>query len=150
MKRRGFIKIQGCILRRMILSACVLLAVGSAFAQSGATTFKIPFGFIVGPTALPAGEYHISNGPVQGWLILRGDEQHKIFVLANNVEIPSASRQTKVVFHRYGSRYFLSQVWIQGSNLGRELQAGRQEQEVAKQNSSGSMELATVSTQGPR
>jgi len=147
MKRRGFIKIQGCILRRMILSACVLLAVGSAFAQSRTTTFKIPFGFIAGPTALPAGEYHISNGPVQGTLVLRGDDRHRIFVLANNVELPNASRQTKVVFHRYGNRYFLSQLWIEGSNLGRELRVGRQEQEVAEQNSSNTMELATVSTQ---
>ena len=68
-------------------------------------------------------------------------------MLANNVELPNASRQTKVVFHRYGNRYFLSQLWIEGSNLGRELRVGRQEQEVAEQNSSNTMELATVSTQ---
>jgi len=140
-------KRQSCILHRMILGMFVLLAVGSASAQSTPATFKVPFGFVAGTTALPAGEYHISNGPASGTLSLRGDDLRTIQVSAGNLETLNASGQTKLVFHRYGSRYFLSQLWIEGNNLGREIPIGRPERELAKKNGSDSMALVTVSAQ---
>ena len=143
-------KRQGCTLHRMILGMFVLLAVWSASAQSTPTTFKVPFAFVAGATALPAGEYHISNGPAPGTLSLRGDDLHTIQVSVGNLEILNASGQTKLVFHRYGSQYFLSQLWIEGNNLGREIPIGRQERELAQKNGSDSMELVTVSVQAAR
>ncbi len=140
-------KIHSCFQRKMILGLFVLLAIGSASAQSTPATFKVPFGFVAGTTALPAGEYLISNGPAQGTLSLRGDDRHTIQVSAGSLEILNASGQTKLVFHRYGSRYFLSQLWIEGNNLGREIPIGRQERELAKKNGSDSMALVTASTQ---
>jgi len=36
------------------------------------------------------------------------------------------------VFHRYGQRYFLSQVWMKGDNIGHQVPASSWEVEVAK------------------
>jgi hypothetical protein len=44
--------------------------------------------------------------------------------------------ETRLIFHRYGNQYFLSQIWTSGQKLGRELLVGRAEQEVARQNGS--------------
>jgi len=144
-------KINSCIQHKMILGLFAVLATGCASAQSTPAMFKVPFGFVAGRTALPAGEYLISNGPAQGSLSLRrGDDLHTIQVSAGNLEILNASRQTKLVFHRYGSRHFLSQLWIEGTNLGREIPIGRQERELAKKSAPDSMALVAVSTQAGR
>jgi hypothetical protein len=39
-----------------------------------------------------------------------------------------------LVFHRYGSQYFLAQVWSAGNSEGRELPRSRAEREVASNN----------------
>src|SRR5207244_6047829 len=38
---------------------------------------------------------------------------------------------TQLVFHRYGNRYFLYQIWVRGENRGRELPQTRLERELA-------------------
>jgi len=127
-------------------AAALVLSVGFAHAQSAPSTFKVPFDFVAGTTALPAGQYHISKGPTPGTLSFRGDDRHTIQVSAGNFETLDASAQTKLVFHRYGSRYFLSQLWIKGENLGREVPIGIQEREMAKRNDLESFSVIAVST----
>jgi hypothetical protein len=117
----------------------LVLSAGSTFAQSSPSTFTVPFDFVAGPTALPAGEYHISNGPALGTLSFRGGDRHTVQVSAGNIETLDASVHTKLVFHRYGGRYFLSQLWIEGENLGREVPIGSQEREMARKSDPKSM-----------
>jgi hypothetical protein len=47
------------------------------------------------------------------------------------MSLKSAS-QTKLIFHRYGERYFLNQIWVEGNSIGHELRPNRREKEVAK------------------
>jgi hypothetical protein len=133
----------------LMLGAAValLLSADSAYPQSTPATFKVPFAFVAGTTTLPAGEYHISNGPAPGTLGLRGDDRHTIQVTTGNLETLDASAQTKLVFHRYGNRYFLAQLWIEGNNSGREVPISRQEREMAKKSTPELMTVVTVSTQ---
>ena len=42
------------------------------------------------------------------------------------------SEGTKLVFHRYGDRYFLAQIWVAGNNSGSELPKSPREVEVAQ------------------
>ena len=42
------------------------------------------------------------------------------------------SEQSKLVFHRYGDRYFLAQIWMAGSNSGQELPKSPRETEAAR------------------
>ncbi len=38
-----------------------------------------------------------------------------------------------LVFHRYGNTYFLSQVWMAGSSVGREMRKTRQERAIERE-----------------
>ena len=42
-----------------------------------------------------------------------------------------APAKTMLVFHRYGNRYFLYQIWVEGNNRGRELPRTPSEKELA-------------------
>jgi hypothetical protein len=128
-------------------AVALLMSAGNAYAQSTPAMFKVPFAFVAGTTALPAGEYHISNGSASGTLSIRDANRHTIQVTVGNLEILDASAQTKLVFHRYGSRYFLAQLWIDGNNLGREVPISRQEREMAKRSAPESMAVVAVSNQ---
>jgi len=114
------------------MAVALLLSAGSAHAQSTVAAFKVPFDFVAGSTVLSAGEYHVSNGPAPGSLSLRDGDGHTISVLVDRLQTLDASTQTKLVFHRYGSRYFLAQLWIEGENRGRELPRVAQEREMAR------------------
>src|SRR5437016_4029786 len=48
----------------------------------------------------------------------------------------------KLVFHRYGSTYFLSQIWMAGESTGRELAQTRQERAIER-------ELKTIASNKP-
>ena len=45
----------------------------------------------------------------------------------------AASVDTRLVFHRYGELYFLSEVWTLGDSSGRQLLKSRQEHALDKQ-----------------
>ena len=46
---------------------------------------------------------------------------------------PASTREREVVFHRYGQRYFLSEVWAPGQQTGRQLVKSAEERSVEKQ-----------------
>jgi len=52
-------------------------------------------------------------------------------VLPNACQALEASTKTKLIFHRYGDRYFLAQVWIAGNVRGREFPTSKHESEMA-------------------
>jgi len=122
----------------LTMAVALLLSAGSAHAQSTVAAFKVPFDFVAGTTLMSAGEYHVSNGPSSALLVLRGGDAPPIFVLAGSLQTPNDSTKTTLVFHRYGSRYFLAQLRIQGNNRGRELPPGSQEREMARNSASES------------
>ncbi len=53
-------------------------------------------------------------------------------VLSQRCASIDAAKQSKLVFHRYGDRYFLAQLWVAGSDSGRELAQSPREMEVAR------------------
>jgi hypothetical protein len=116
-----------------LLAALVLLAAGSAYAQLSSKPIKvnIPFDFRAGNITLPAGEYRLDTIYATGSLVLSGTDSQRMLVHFNAAETLVASSSTKLIFHRYGDRYFLHEVWVQGENRGRELPATRLEKEIA-------------------
>ena len=112
-----------------LLGLSLLLAV-SASAQTVAKA-NIPFNFIVAGKTLPAGEYTIrSLDTIQRVLVIRGSDKSQM-VMANSCASAKPSDTSKLVFHRYGDRYFLSQIWTGGNSSGAELPPSRRESEVA-------------------
>ena len=90
----------------------LLLASISASAQTVALKAKIPFNFVVTGRTIPAGEYAIQSVDKQGVMlsIRDADLRPTSMVISHRCESLNRSAQTKLVFHRYGTRYFLAQI----------------------------------------
>ena len=110
-----------------------LLAAASMYAQgSQKLTVQVPFGFHVGASTLPSGEYTVDTGTAPGIVRLRSaDSKAAVMILSMSVQAPGPPSQGKLVFHKYGDEYFLSQIWKAGNNTGCELRKSRREIEVA-------------------
>jgi len=95
---------------------------------------RIPFDFVVGGTTLPAGEYSVNtSGPERTLLLIdRQDASASIFMGANAIIASEPKSESKLVFNRYGDRYFLSQIWTAGNSCGRLLRMSDREKEVAQ------------------
>jgi hypothetical protein len=95
---------------------------------------NIPFAFVAGNTTLPAGEYRVQklDGNSAVLLIRCSDASTAAMVLSNTTQAKEIQTQSKLVFKRYDNRYFLSQVWAEGSIRGRELLKSRAEKEAAQ------------------
>jgi hypothetical protein len=112
----------------------LLLATASASAQTVPLKTNIPFNFIVNKTELPAGEYTLQSLGATGkvMLIQSTDRQITKMVLPIACASQHPSERSKLVFHRYGDRYFLAQIWTVGYDQGRELPKSSRETEVAQ------------------
>lgn len=130
--------------------ALATLAMPTLHAQTVSVKTVIPFRFTVGRVTLPAGEYAVRSlddrGTGSGLLELYNLRSKATNILISD-SCQSASRpdRSKLVFHRYGHRYFLNQVWIQGNSAGREFHSSPAETEIAKKQTMQRMTLIASS-----
>lgn len=113
--------------------AAILLAPAAQAQQKGIRA-DVPFDFIVGNRAYPAGEYMLKS-TINDNGILRLEnvqEVSAVFISSNPCSESTPSKQTKLVFHRMAGRYFLYQVWTEGNLTGREFPKSRIEVQLAQ------------------
>ena len=119
-----------------MLSLVLMLTAVSVCAQSERSKVtKIPFSFIVGQKTLPAGEYTVEPNRKDShnvWLIQRRDGSTSALFTTMPLRSNEIQEKAKLIFHKYGDQYFLSQIWTPGSHTGRELLMPRLERELAK------------------
>ena len=110
----------------------LLLMAGSAFAQQKVQS-DVPFSFTINKTVLPAGAYTISPIGSAGVLVLQGDDNKTVNMIAPHaVQSLNPAERTKLVFHCYGREHcFLYEVWVQGETRGRQLPPSPVENELA-------------------
>jgi hypothetical protein len=100
--------------------AMLVLVVALAAATAAATTpaqsanrvvANIPFEFSVGYKTMPAGEYQIRivNSANDALLIQSADSKTSALRLSEATERQKNNKHAKLVFHRYGERYFLAE-----------------------------------------
>jgi len=107
----------------------------AADAQQTKMSATVPFDFVVGDRAYPAGEYSLRSSADNDSVIRIGNTQEiggGINVLSNACTNVEASKTTKIVFRRMGDYYFLYQVWTAGNTSGREFPRGRTEVRLAQ------------------
>jgi hypothetical protein len=93
----------------------------------------IPFSFVAGDRALPAGEYSVSvSGTLHTLILTDGKDALSLILETNAVLANEPQRESKLIFNRYGDRYFLSQVWSEGNYCGRQLSKSAREKEIAQ------------------
>jgi hypothetical protein len=136
-------------IRTALLGLGLLFAVSGVQAQENGVKADIPFDFVVGNQVLPAGEYLVTAQGSANQAILIRSTDSKIAAMKTTFSCASAnpSKDTKLVFHSLGGRYFLWQVWAQGYSQGRELPKSSAEVEMAKNHqAAGEVILAARST----
>jgi hypothetical protein len=82
---------------------------------------KIPFDFNVGAKTLPAGKYTVTIvNPASDRKVLqiRSSDGHWAAITQTTGVTGTASEKTKLVFHRYGDRYFFAQAKMAGDTVG--------------------------------
>jgi malonyl CoA-acyl carrier protein transacylase len=94
---------------------------------------NIPFDFVAGNSQLPAGEYTVKvSAPTHSLILIsRKDATASAFINTNAAVSAEPQSESKLIFNRYGDRYFLAQVWQQGYAQGRQLLKSSREKEVA-------------------
>lgn len=123
--------------RALVMAGLVALTVMAstqvARAQE-AIQVNIPFDFVAGNTKLPAGEYLVKTvGPDNALVLIdRKDAVGSAFILTQAAVASEPKSESKLVFNRYGDRYFLSQVWTEGYAHGRQLMKTAREKEMAQ------------------
>ena len=115
-----------------ILALAFLAATQTVRAQEPLLA-NIPFAFSAGKMTLPAGEYRVQKAAVGSpvLIIQRTDQSAAALVPSFAAATNAPQTQSKLVFHRYGNRYFLSKVWVAGYSRGRELPKSAEEKEQA-------------------
>lgn len=118
----------------LLLTLTLVTAVATTNGQSrGNVRARVPFGFIVGEKMLAAGAYEIV--PMGDALsIKRVDSKAGAIRLAMTTS-PNEKAPARLVFHRYGNTYLLSEVWEGGDRVGRRLNESRQERAIKREQS---------------
>jgi hypothetical protein len=135
--------LKGFTMLALIVALALATAVVSANAQSSSTVTNIPFEFVVGDKAMPSGKYIASTASSDGRVLLiqSYDLKKSVVRLTNSIQPKGSKTNACLVFHRYGDRYFLAEVWSGADSTGRQLLKSRQERAIAR-------ELASVSSKG--
>jgi hypothetical protein len=115
-----------------LILVIVFLAASTCFGQSrrGDVITHIPFPFVVSNRTLPPGRYIVT--PVGETNLRVFAKNRGVLVQTHTVQGRAPESIAKVVFHRYGGTYFLSEVWVAANGTGRQLFTSQAERELAK------------------
>jgi len=117
-----------------VLVGASLLVASAAQAQEIRVRADIPFAFVLADKVYPAGVYAVETAMANtnALYIHSWGGANPALLLTNQHTSFEPSRQSKLVFNRVGKTYFLSQVWVAGSAVGREFPKSRGEVELAR------------------
>ena len=127
--------------------AMVLVATGlviSAEAQCTPSEANIPFQFDTGMKTLPAGHYRIECATPQGpnALSIRGDKESSGLM---TIPVTGTEKDNwRLVFHRYGDRYFLAQIWME-PKTGVAVPQSSAERDVKRESASANLKTVALS-----
>jgi hypothetical protein len=121
-------------IRAAVVVASLAVPYGStaliAQDQSLRIPVNIPFAFEVGSTHFAPGTYSLSHLQ-QPFLSVRGPSGTAL-VMNMREAGPSPATEGKVVFHKYGNRYFLRELWVKGEIVHLCFVESKAEQRVRK------------------
>ena len=114
----------------MLTTSTLALLISVPLSAQTIAKATVPFDFTVGRAHLPAGTYEISP-LAQAVILIRDSRTTKSVLTYFNSKEPSRGHSTpKLVFHRYGDKYFLSQVSRGNGGAVMQLPTSKLEEEV--------------------
>jgi hypothetical protein len=135
--------LKGFTMVMLVVGLALATAVVSVNAQSAnKVVADIPFEFSVGYKTMPAGEYMVRSITSAGDALMIQSADSKVTALRQS-EATSRNRENhaRLIFHRYGERYFLAEVWNGADLNGRQLLKSGEERSIEN-------ELASIASQG--
>lgn len=111
-----------------LLSLVLALAALPVLASAQEISANIPFAFTVRGKQFDAGRYDLSRLSAIGAWTLRDSNRNYQLIFQTVMEDYPRDAQPKLMFHRYGEEYFLTQIWTQ--SLGVSVPESRQEAQV--------------------
>lgn len=96
---------------------------------------EIPFDFSVDYKTMPAGQYSVQTVATasDALLIQSADGKNSALRPSAATERVQKNATARLVFHRYGDRYFLAEVWSGGDTTGRQLMKSRDELDLERE-----------------
>jgi hypothetical protein len=97
---------------------------------------QVPFDFTAGNKTIPAGECVVQPSSLDGSVLLIRNAEAKasLLIMSAPTEARNSSADTVMVFERYGDRYFLSSIRVEGSDRTYRLPTSKAEAELRAQN----------------
>jgi hypothetical protein len=123
--KRNLITILSLVVMSLMFNAT------GAYAQSFAKA-DVPFAFNVGAAQLPAGTYEVKVLGSSPYEIMIQNSKTRAAAVASARREGSRDAESKLVFHRIGTQYFLSEVW-KDSGAGMIVPTSRHENELRKE-----------------
>jgi len=122
------------ITRTMAVVAALLAFGSAAHAQEVNLRAKVPFNFVLADNVYPAGEYALQTVMANNTsLYIKSEAKAKPALLLTDLQTNSTpAKHTELLFHRIGNTYFLYQVWVAGSEVGREFPRSKTETRMAR------------------
>ncbi|HEV7475346.1 MAG TPA: hypothetical protein VGN90_14930 [Pyrinomonadaceae bacterium] len=127
--------LKGFTMLALLVAIALVNAAATVNAQSSnKVVADIPFEFSVGYKTMPAGKYLVQSlaSPSNGLLIQSADAKSSAVRLSDATIATKNNSQARLVFHRYGERYFLAQVWS-GAEAGRQLLKSHEERAIEQE-----------------
>ena len=135
--------LKGFTMLALIVAIALVSAVVTANAQtSRQIVADVPFEFSIGYKTLPTGQYIMQTLASAGDGLLIQSADAKTSALRPSEATAPMKHKTyaRLIFHRYGERYFLAQVWS-GDSSGRQLLKSQEERAIE-------LELASIAANG--
>ncbi len=143
--KKGLLK--GFTMLMLIVVLALATAVASPNPQSAnRVVADIPFEFSVGYKTMPAGKYSVRTVTTAGdaLMIQSADGKSSAVRLSQATERAKNKSHARLVFHKYGERYFLAEVWNGAGRSGRELLKSQEERAIERELASISAASATA------
>jgi len=128
----------------------LLVLSGMAVAQLNSNSklvTQVPFDFVVANKVVPAGEWVVRVATMDGQILDISNAQTNagVFSMSSRTETKKPSSYYALVFERYGERYFLKEIKLQGSKIAYRLPESKAEAELRAQNVSATVETLLAS-----
>jgi len=119
-----------------LLASTTLTPVHAGLSRS--VVANIPFDFTIGKKLLPAGKYSVSQvfQSSDRALSIRNEngKGNAMFLVNSAYSVKAASAdKSKLVFRRYGERYYLAQIWRAGDAIGHQVPISHSERVTVRQ-----------------
>lgn len=128
-----------------LTALALALVINVPFANAQSAKASVPFDFAIGDKVMPAGTYSVSEiGDCE--IRVANTESSAVMLMRAQREERLGYQSAKLVFHKYGDKYFLAEVWNGAGNTGLQIPTGKQEKEMraASNNAGGVTEVVVA------